>query len=324
MRTLPALDLASASPQDVRAALQGFGAMLVRDPGVPASRCLEAIADAEAFFARPQLEKDALAIAHSPHFRGYSQMHNERDWREQIHFGREVAGGAGGEQFGCLEGPNLWPGDVAWRERMLAYLAAVEGLGQRVLSLIAESLGLPAQAFASEHEPYLLMKLICYHAQPDAQRPRQGVAAHLDFSWVTLTLQDGTGGLEVQDPEGTWIPVVPVPGAWLVNIGELLQFATRGAFVATPHRVVNPSTQRSRISIPMFLNPGLRAMVAPLEVPEVALCAAEPLPHVHHVLDPAAPRTPFVFGEAEWRRKGQNVWCRQCCATTSRAARLRE
>ena len=186
MRALPVFDLASASPPDVRAALQGFGAMLVRDPRVPASRCLEAIADAAAFFARPQLEKDALAIAHSPHFRGYSQMHNERDWREQIHFGREVAGGAGGEQFGCLEGPNLWPGDVAWRERMLAYLAAVEGLGQRVLSLIAESLGLPAQAFASEHEPYLLMKLICYHAQPETQPPRQVAGAPLERRASTI------------------------------------------------------------------------------------------------------------------------------------------
>jgi isopenicillin N synthase-like dioxygenase len=324
MTALPVLDLARATPRDVREALQQFGAMLVRDPSVPISRCEQALADSEAFFALPQAEKDALAIARSPHFRGYSHMHNERDWREQIHFGREVVNGAGSESFVRLEGPNLWPGDAAWRERMLAYLAAVERVGQRLLALIAQSLGQPADVFVSEPAPYLLMKLIRYHAQPDAQRPRQGVAAHLDFSWVTLTLQDGTGGLEVQDPHGAWIPVAPVPGTWLVNLGELLQFATRGAFVATPHRVVNPSAQRSRISIPMFLNPGLRAMVAPLDVPDVALRAGPDKAHVHHVLDPAGPRTPFVFGEAEWRRKGENLWCRQCVTPISSAARLRE
>lgn len=316
MSALPLLDLSTSTPHAVVSALRQRGALQVCDPSVPASRCAQALADAAAFFARPQADKDALAIARSPHFRGYSRMHNARDWREQIHFGPERACASGDAPWARLEGPNLWPDDAAWRDRMRAYGAAVEGLGRRLLSLVAQGLGLPAHAFASDHPPYLLMKLIAYHPQAEARPLRSGVAAHLDFSWVTLTLQDGTGGLEVMAPDGRWIAVDPVPGAWLVNVGELLQFATRGALVATPHRVLNPSSSRSRVSIPVFINPGLQDSVAPLDLPEVALPDTQGRPHVHHVLDPAAPRQAFMFGPAEWRRKGENRWCRLCAGTS--------
>ena len=95
----------------------------------------------------------------------------------------------------------------------------------------------------------------------------------------------------------------------------MLQFATRGACIATPHRVVNRSISRSRVSIPVFLNPGLAATVAPLGLPEAPPRAAPDGAHVHHVLDLAAPREAFVFGHAEWRRKGENRWCRLCADT---------
>ncbi len=321
MNELPRLDLDAVTADEVRRAFTVAGAALVHDAALPTTRCCEALADAAAFFALPPEQKLALDIGRSPHFRGYSTMHNERDWREQIHFGRETAAAGHKPPFLGLQGPNLWPADSAWRRRMLEYLAAVNQVGQRVLARIAESMGLPRTTFVGTEEPYLLMKLICYHPQPEGAPRRQGVAAHLDFSWITLTLQDDTGGLEVQTPDGRWLAVPPTPGAWLVNLGELLQYATRNTFLATPHRVVNPSTQRARLSIPVFLNPGLHARVAPLAVPEIAPPASQDRPHVHHVLDARQPPEPFGFGEAEWQRKGHNVWCRTCVpAVTSPAA----
>jgi isopenicillin N synthase-like dioxygenase len=310
---LPLLDLEAATPAMLCTAVQDTGCLQLRDPAVSTARCAQALADAAAFFALPQAAKDALDIRSSPHFRGYSTMHNERDWREQIHFGREDAAAAGAP-FWRLQGPNRWPADRAWRDRMEQYLAAVEQVGTRLLAKLAQGLGLPADAFAGHGAAYLLMKLICYHAQPAEQAPRQGVAAHLDFSLVTLTMQDDTGGLEVQRPDGRWVSVPPTPGAWLVTIGELLQYATRNAFLATPHRVVNPSRVRSRHSIPVFLNPALTATVVPLSVlPRPALEVARQ-PHVHYVLDQQRPPAVVPFGPAEWRRKGENVWCEPCFA----------
>jgi len=312
--SLPLLELTTASPAEVLAVLQQHGASLVRDARVPVARSAQALADAAAFFALPAPAKAAVGIAASPHFRGYSEMHNERDWREQIHFGREQAAVVGEAEHLRLLGPNLWPVDAAWRQRLLAWMAAVADVGRRVLAFLATWLGLPADAFAEPkgRAAYLLLKLICYHAQPAGSAPRPGVAAHLDFSWVTLTLQDDTGGLQVRNRAGRWLDVTPVAGTLLVHVGELLQYASGNRLLATPHRVVNPSAARQRLSLPLFLNSALDATVAPL-VPPV------PAPdlvgeHVHAVLSASAPPVPFGFGEAEWRRKGQNVWCAECCA----------
>jgi isopenicillin N synthase-like dioxygenase len=312
--SIPLLDFGRSNARDVREALLESGSFLLRDPHVDVARCEAALSDAADFFALPGVVKHELAIESSPHFRGYSEMRNDRDWREQIHFGRELpAIGAEPSHF-RLQGPNLWPPDAAWRERMLEYLGLVEDVGRRLLSLIAESLELPATSFVDgTRDGYLLMKLIRYHPQPAPTAQRSGVAPHVDFSWITLTLQDASGGLSVRTPAGDWIDVPPMRGAWSVNIGELLQFATGNAYVATPHRVVNPSTRGSRISIPFFLNPKPSTIVLPLQVPrERCARVRTETTHVHRVLDPDSDPVPFVFGEAEWRRKGQNVWCASC------------
>jgi isopenicillin N synthase-like dioxygenase len=92
-----------------------------------------------------------------------------------------------------------------------------------------------------------------------------------------------------------------------VNLGELAEAATGGRLRATPHRVVNRSSARARLSIPVFVCPPLPATVQPR--PQARRCDGE---HVHRVLPPDVSQ-PFVFGDGEWRRKGENVWCATCC-----------
>lgn len=279
---------------------------------MPAHRAAQALEDAAQFFARPQAERDALGIRSSQHFRGYSVMKNDRDWREQIHFGRERPNAGDTPPWRRLEGPNLWPADSAWRRRLLEYLEATENVAAEILSRLAESFGLPLNAFDSRNG-YSLLKLIAYHPQTDPAARRSGVAAHLDFSWLTLTLQDETGGLEVETLDGVWRDVPPVAGAWLVNVGEILQFATGNTLRATPHRVINPSTERTRFSIPVFLCPDLDAVVSaklPYRNPPLRQDGS----HIHRVLDSSSPPTALHFGIAEWQRKGENLWCRECTA----------
>ena len=117
---------------------------------------------AREFFALPGEEKNANHIRRSPHFRGYSEMKNKREWREQIHFSTEDEAGTDG--FRRLQGPNLWPAALGerWRSTVLAYLDEMGGLGQQ---MVADA-GLPV-----EEPPYLLMKLICY---PGGDRPGAG------------------------------------------------------------------------------------------------------------------------------------------------------
>jgi isopenicillin N synthase-like dioxygenase len=231
-------------------------------------------------------------------------MRNERDWREQIHFGREEAVSGG------LRGPNLWPPDAAWRLRTLGLLSDLELAGREILAELAVRPNLPPLYFlAQDEDPYLLLKMILYQAPPSGT-PRSGVAPHVDFSWITLLVQDDTGGLEVRAQDGDWIDVPPIAGVLVVNVGEILEFASRGHYRATPHRVVNRSADRSRVSLPFFLNPSLDTLVEPAQIN----AAPEREPdkrHVHRVFSKSR-NEPFIFGEQEWRRKGLGIWCTSC------------
>jgi isopenicillin N synthase-like dioxygenase len=57
-------------------------------------------------------------------------------------------------------------------------------------------------------------------------------------------------------------------GAFVVNIGELLEVATDGYLKATVHRVISPLIGSDRISIPFFYSPALDATIPVLTLPE--------------------------------------------------------
>ena len=314
---IPSFQFDEASRQvpaaGLRRAVCTFGCFYARHPLFPAARCRNAQRDARAFFDQTAEAKRSLAIEGSAHFRGYSEMRNARDCREQIHFGREEPAGDSVPDYARLRGPNQWPESAAWRTRTLRLMADLECAGRDILGALARSLDLPATGFLEQHEePYTLMKLIHY---PATNAPRPGVAAHVDFSWITLLLQDDAGGLEMRSRQGVWMAVPPIEGALVVNLGEILQFATGGYFAATPHRVQNRSAWRSRLSIPYFLNPGLNTtvMAAPLSGGHFLHAGfdSDSPEHVHRALS-GGEREAFLFGQAEWRRKALGAWCASC------------
>lgn len=81
------------------------------------------------------------------------------------------------------------------------------------------------------------------------------MGAHKDYGFLTLLLQDEVGGLQVRSGDG-YLDVPPLPGAFVVNLGELLEIATDGYLSATDHRVVSPPGAVERFSVPFFYNPG--------------------------------------------------------------------
>src|ERR1019366_1604394 len=80
-----------------------------------------------------------------------------------------------------------------------------------------------------------------------------------------LLVEPEKGGLQVEH-DGEWIDAPSIPGAFVVNIGEMLELATDGYLKATLHRVVSPKVGFDRISIPFFFNPALDATMPHLEL----------------------------------------------------------
>ncbi|HEX2887453.1 isopenicillin N synthase family dioxygenase [Vineibacter terrae] len=317
---LPLIDAAGLAAGDPSArhalhvASRDVGAF--RLAGVPF--CRDAAFLARRFFALDAAARRQLKIARSAHFRGFSVMHSERDWREQVHFAHERPARASGQAWDRLEGPNLWPPDPALRRDVLALLCGAEHIGRLLLASLGQAIGASPDAFgAASDDAYTLLKLIRYHAQPGKDERRRGVAAHCDFSWLTLLFQDAVGGLQVMDRDGRWIDVPAAPDLVVVNIGELLQFATWGDLFAAPHRVVNPSRSRERLSVPVFINPPLAHTVWRVGRQPAAPSWPDSA-HVHRVLPLAQVADAVIeqlhFGALEWRRKGENIWCAECCA----------
>ncbi len=309
IQSLPVLDLAllDGSAEDaarfrdeLRRATHEVGFFYLVGHGVPAELIARAFDTARAFFALPDEQKLAIENVTSPHFRGYTRMGGEQtlgktDWREQIDIGAERPGvplGPGVEDYWVLEGPNLWPEQLPeLREVAEEWIARLDGVGIRLLRAWAEALGAPADvfdaAFAEHPSPH--MKIARYPGV-DAPEPTQGVGAHKDLGVLTLLyVEEGRGGLQVEK-DGEWIDAPPIDGAFVVNIGELLEIATDGYLKATKHRVLSPAAGTERISIPYFHGPALDATIPTIELP--AELAAE-APGVD--VDPANPLH-AVFG----------------------------
>ncbi|GAA2040888.1 2-oxoglutarate and iron-dependent oxygenase domain-containing protein [Catenulispora yoronensis] len=234
-----------------------------------------------AFFALPEADRLSISNLNSPHFRGYTRTGDEhtagaRDWRDQLDIGTELPArppGPGEPAYWWLQGPNQWPVKVPeLRTAALAWIDRLAGVSARLLHELLAAIGAdPAfydDAFAGH--PHLRLKLVRYPGSgPDGTG--QGVGTHKDYGFITLLLQDTVGGLQVQRPDGTFLDVPPMAGAFVVNLGELLEVATDGYLKATSHRVVSPPGARERYSVPFFYNPRLDAHIDPLE-----------FPHSHH------------------------------------------
>jgi isopenicillin N synthase-like dioxygenase len=201
------------------------------------------------------------------------------DVKEGIYFGAELPADHPRVKDGTpLHGANLFPRTVPeLRTAVLGYMDAMTRVGHAVMEGIALSLGLAASYFSDHYtrEPLTLFRIFNYPGDPTAraEEPRWGVGEHTDYGLLTILKQDDTGGLEVKSGLG-WIPAPPIPGAFLCNIGDMLDRMTAGQYKSTPHRVQNVA-RRDRLSFPFFFDPNFDASIAPIVTPDATLVSGD-------------------------------------------------
>lgn len=207
-------------------------------------------------------------------------------------------GGEGGVP--TLQGANLWPArPEKLKDVYTAYIARVKDVGAALVHAmgVALQLGPPDTDAAVDtstqdervfvrncEQSFWVMRMIGYPPLPTAQHtpasstshstdtdtsPDTDVSqfscgAHTDYGCVTLLHTDATpGALQVQLKDGTWLSADPVRGAFVVNIGDMIERWTNGLWRSTLHRVVHRG-DAYRVSVPFFYEPAFDAVVAPL------------------------------------------------------------
>jgi isopenicillin N synthase-like dioxygenase len=279
---LPILDLArlisgngrEAFLHELRDSAHRYGFVYVTGHGIPHTEVQYLFHLARRFFALSEEEKLSIDQIHSPHFRGYTRAGFEHtrgapDWREQFDIAAErpALNDPTLPAWSRLQGPNQWPPTLPeLRPFLLGYLNQVTELAIRLLQALAESVGQSPDVFAPIYTPApsQRLKVIRYPARADTGGD-QGCGPHKDSGFLTVLLQDPVGGLQVE-LEGKWIDAPPVPGTFVINIGELLELASDGYFRADVHRVVTPKGG-DRLSVAFFFGANLDAEVPLLNLP---------------------------------------------------------
>ncbi|HEY9641039.1 MAG TPA: 2-oxoglutarate and iron-dependent oxygenase domain-containing protein [Coleofasciculaceae cyanobacterium] len=250
------------------------GFFYVKNHGVSQTVIDQAFAQAQRFFALPLEEKMKIHISHSPNHRGYVPLLEENtdptakgDLHEAIDFALEVAADDPDVLAGkVLYGPNVYPENLpGFRQAIEQYYWELYDLGRKIFQAFALALDLPEDYFEQKiTKPLAQMRLLRYPPQTGTIDDKQiGTGAHSDYECFTILMQDEVGGLQVLNSAGEWIAAVPIPGTFVVNIGDQMARWTNNLFSSTVHRAINQS-KKERFSIPYFFGPNYDTLVEAL------------------------------------------------------------
>lgn len=280
--TLPVIDLAgleTGRAEDVArvaaalgAAARGSGFFYITNHGVPQAAIDAVMRASREFHGQPRPYKMRYWSGFTTNHRGYVPFEeNGADFPASINFNEawdmsyEAPADHPDHLAGWrMTGPNVWPDLPGWRETVSSYYDAVFALGLRLLDALAMELGVdPAELRRHVTCPTSQLRLLRYvENRLPATREIVGIAAHSDFECFTILLQGGPG-LQVMNAEDVWIEAPPIPGTFIVNIGDIFETWSGGRFKSTQHRVVNIG--RERYSFPLFFGLDYHAVVQPLE-----------------------------------------------------------
>jgi len=281
----PVIDLSrlDASPaekaafyQELRTTSRDAGFFYLTGHGISQALVDQVFALSRQFFDLPDAEKLAIEMVNSPHFRGYTRnggeyTRGEIDWREQLDIGAErptLPQEPGTPLWARLQGPNQWPTSLPdFKSTLLRWQQEQTDVAIRLLRAFAVALGQSEDFFDPIYQgaPNQHVKVIRYPGRHDTSSS-QGVGPHKDSGLITMVMQHEQSGLQVETEQG-WLDAPPVPGTFVVNIGELLELASNGYLRGTVHQVVTPPAGTDRLSTAFFLGPRLDSTIPLIPLP---------------------------------------------------------
>ncbi|KAK3440177.1 hypothetical protein EUGRSUZ_B00473 [Eucalyptus grandis] len=229
-----------------------YGFFRVVNHGVPVELMKRALALSKTFFDYPTEAKlKSGPVPGTPIPAGYS---------------RQPERSADKNEFFMMFPPgssfNVYPiNPPGFRDVLEEMFSQFVNTGRIIENIINECLGLPSNLLTEYNDDRKWDLMSAFRYFPATERENTGVAEHKDVNCITFVFQDEVGGLEVQK-DGNWIPVTPVEGTLVVNVGDVIQVLSNDRFKSASHRVVRQA--RDRHSYAFFYNIGGDKWVEPL------------------------------------------------------------
>ncbi|MFL6759496.1 isopenicillin N synthase family dioxygenase [Sphingomonas sp.] len=271
---VPVIDLSGPHETVVAAtaeACRDWGFFQIVGHGVSAGEVERVIATARAYFALPREAKRRQLRSRDNPWGFYDRelTKEKRDRKEVFDIGPD-AGEIAASDGDPFRGTTPWPvAPAPFEPVMREWFVRASALCAELLGIIGEGIGGHtgelARAFSPEHTSYLRLN---FYPLGDPLAAEAGDVAdlgihhHSDAGALTLLVQDGIGGLQVYR-HGCWHDVATVPGAFTINIGDMIQVWSNDIYLAPQHRVL-AMDRSERISIPFFYNPSYAAEIRPL------------------------------------------------------------
>ena len=270
---IPLIDLAAFSSastaerarvvQEVRKALEEIGFLTIAGHGVAQSLIDRANQVCLDFFDKPDEEKLRYCPA-KPGSRGYNAFKGrtvgiaqdptlKRSLQESFAVGRiDVPDDPYffSKDAGHRFAPNIWPDEPGeFKDVMSDYYRAMDSTYHTIMRLFAVALDLPETYFDSMIDKHgSLLRLTHYPALDSEPLPGEyRSATHTDGGALTiLHIDDTPDSLQVKLRSGEWINVNRIPGAFIINIGDMMMRWTNDKWTSNWHRVVNPPMVNGR------------------------------------------------------------------------------
>jgi isopenicillin N synthase-like dioxygenase len=253
-------------------ACETIGFLYLKNHGVADDKVSAIFAAARFFFALPESVRMREQLLSSPgqtrgymplrarHYPGTGAPDEMEAFKVQLELAHDDPDIVAGDRIHQL---NKWPdGYPEFRRTVLDYFAEMTRLSAELLRAFALALDLPEDFFLEFYrKPMTQLSLLHYPPQsPSAPDDEYGIRPHADATAFTILAQDEVGGLQVKGVSDGWIEALPIPGTFVINIGNMMARWTNDRFASTLHRVFN-RTGRERYSVPFFGIPDFDAVV---------------------------------------------------------------
>ena len=161
---------------------------------------------------------------------------------------------------------EYWPKEIPEFKPLAQKIERISRmLSYQFLYRFEKVLRIPVGSLVEQHiDGSATMRMIHYHAwDGEIKEGQLRGNEHTDYGSITLLWRfDDISALQIYDKkDGVWVTVPTVENSIVLNVADMFQRWTNDLLKSTPHRVVNVDMDKSRYSMPYFVDPGRDVMI---------------------------------------------------------------